>query len=225
MIEHLWSTPVLRENAPFSTEQIAELAKYAKSESNLFKESPIPHSIADVNVSNRYQFNLLKAPHASRAPEPVWSLLKKYVDKTYRDFIRDVHGVGNADEIRYVARFLPVHYETINRRTMPHYHHTCDHVMCIYLETGNKRVPASERDPKYGDGELILCDPRPMGSFPFWEKTKIIDPYPGLCVMHPSRVWHETNPFTSQGDRTLLAITLRIESHNYTDLYEPLNVL
>ena len=222
MLEHLWSTPLFSENAPFTQEEIAVLAEYARTESNLFKADPIPHPIVDTTLISRYQFNLLREPHASRAPEQVWSKLKTYIDTVYRQYLKDAYNVQNADEIKYVTRILPVHYDQLNRRTMPHYHHTCDHVMCLYLETGVGRIPAQERDPRFGDGELVLCDPRPMASFPFWEKIKIIDPHPGLCVLHPSRVWHETNPFTSQGDRTLLAVTLRVVSHNYTDLYEEL---
>jgi hypothetical protein len=42
---------------------------------------------------------------------------------------------------------------------------------------------------------------------------------PGLAVLHPSRVWHETNPFVGTGHRSLLAVTLRVASHNYGDLY------
>jgi hypothetical protein len=58
-----------------------------------------------------------------------------------------------------------------------------------------------------------------MAGFPFWEKLRHIETYPGLVVIHPSRVWHESNPFNAQGTRTLLVVTLRVASHNYCELY------
>ncbi len=58
-----------------------------------------------------------------------------------------------------------------------------------------------------------------MAGFPFWEKVHYIETFPGLVVLHPSRGWHETNPFNAQGDRVLLVVTLRVMSHNYSDLY------
>ena len=224
MIEYLWPTPIFMNKAPFTEAEIKSLAEFAKSENTLFKQNPISHDLVDAGVPIRYQFNLLSEPYNSRAPKNEWNKLQSYIDTTYREYLTEAYGVKNASEIKYVARILPVHYNTPNQRTMPHYHHTCDHVMCIYLEVGKNRTPYAERDIRVGDGELILCDPRPMASFPFWEKTRQFETQPGLCIMHPSRLWHETNPFTSDGDRVLLAITLRVVSHNYNDLYKEMHV-
>ena len=93
-------------------------------------------------------------------------------------------------------------------------------MLCLYLDCGNDRIPPEDRDWTVGDGELLLQDPRPMAGFPFWEKVRYIETFPGLVVLHPSRVWHETNPFNApSGQRTLLVVTLRVASHNYTELY------
>eukprot|EP01036_Dinobryon_divergens_P016893 gene16893-22920_t len=97
-------------------------------------------------------------------------------------------------------------------RTPPHYHHTCDHVLCLYLDCGQDRPSRDTLTREMGDGELVLQDPRPMAGFPFWEKTKYIYTTPGLAVLHPSRVWHETNPFVGTGHRSLLAFRIKTQA-------------
>lgn len=222
MVEMLWPTPVFYEQAPFNPEELKKLAEYARSEREIFTNNPRPCTLPDVDTPLKYQFNLLQNESNERAPQAEWSKFKKYIDTVYRGYLENVYGVRNAKDIRYVCRVLPVHYTT-GQRTQPHYHHTCDHVLCLYLEVGENRTPTNERDRLRGDGELILCDPRAMASFPFWEKTRTYDPSPGFCLMHPSQVWHETNTFNSEGDRTLFAVTFKVISHNYTDLYEELH--
>jgi hypothetical protein len=222
MIEYLWPTPVLREEAPFADEEIQSLCAFAKRARALFNAGGSTCSLPDVDMTLSHQFNLLMEPYRALAPQPVFARLQDYIDEVYRRYLREALGVRNAQEIEFVARILPVVHRERGRRTLPHYHHTCDHVLCVYLETGSNRKPFAERERSVGDGELILCDPRPMASFPFWEKTRFIDPFPGLAILHPAPIWHETNTFTSEGSRTLLAITLRVTSHNYTDLYRPL---
>lgn len=222
MIEYLWPTPVLREMGPFNDGDLAAFADFSRKARALFEAGGTQCTLPDVDMSLAYQFNAMQEPYRSLAPQPQFAALEGYIDEVYRRYMREALGVRNASEVRYVARILPVVYGAKGRRVLPHYHHTCDHVMCLYLETGVNRKPMAQRDRRIGDGELILCDPRPMASFPFWEKTRMIDPVPGLVVLHPSQVWHETNAFTSDGDRTLFAITLKVTSHNYTDLYQPL---
>jgi mannose-6-phosphate isomerase-like protein (cupin superfamily) len=224
MIEHLWTTPVLTDLAPFNEAELARLASFAKEARALFDSGATQSTLPQVDTRLKFQFNALLEPYASLAPKAEFDALQRYVDSTYRQYMREALGVQNSEEVEYVCRILPVNFGKKWRRVPPHYHHTCDHVMCVYLETGTNRVPRKDRDSRIGDGELILCDPRPMASFPFWEKTRIYDPYPGMVILHPSQVWHETNPFTSDGDRTLLTITLKVISHNYCDLYTKLNL-
>ncbi len=222
MIEYLWPTPVMREVAPFAEDEIQALSKFAKHARDLFNAGASTCSLPVVDMRLTHQYNLLMEPYLELAPQPVFDRLRNYIDEVYRRYLREALGVRNAQEIEFVVRILPVVYLERGRRTLPHYHHTCDHVLCVYLETGENRRPFADRDRTGGDGELILCDPRPMASFPFWEKTRFIDPFPGLAILHPAPIWHETNTFTSEGSRTLLAATLRVTSHNYTDLYRPL---
>ena len=225
MITNLWPTPVFNDVAPFSPEEIDRLAVFAKNERILFNADPIPHPVATFLPSQKlilnYQFSLLENDRELRAPKYEWEKFKQYVDSCYRRYLAESYGLENTADIKYVCRVIPV-YQQPGERTLPHYHHTCDHVMCVYLKTGENKAPLNSREYNRGDGELILCDPRAMASFPFWEKIKKYDPYPGFCVIHPSQIWHETNTHHSDGDRILLVVTLRVESHNYKDLYQKL---
>jgi len=223
MINYLWPTPVLIETAPFGAQQMADLLAYTIKKLADKKANPPVNKLPDVHIKLRSHYNLFDAEHAEHAehaadaPE-VWHEFRRYVDKTYRDYLREAHKVANADELEIVARCVPGHTEA-GERTAPHYHHTCDHVLCLYLDCGQGRPNNDSTIRTTGDGELVLQDPRPMAGFPFWEKTRYIPTQPSLVVLHPSRVWHETNTFNASGHRTLLVVTLRVASHNYCDLY------
>ena len=221
MLEHLWSTPVLHESSPFGPEQLAELSRFTTERFANHKANPPKHSLPDVPVKLRTQLNLFQPEHEALAPK-VWGDFKCWVNRTYRRYLQEAHAVGNVNELAVLARCIPVCYRQ-GMRAQPHYHHTGDHVLCLYLDCGQGRSPPEGRDWTVGDGELLLQDPRPMAGFPFWEKVRAIETYPGLAVLHPARVWHETNPFNApRGERVLLVVTLRVASHNYTELYTPL---
>jgi hypothetical protein len=198
-----------------------ELKRHVLSRYEAFKASPPSYPLPEVGCALRPQFNLFSTVEEDGAP-PVWFEFRRWVDKTYRDYLTETTGMKNASDLKIVARAIPGHFKQREKRTPPHYHHTCDHVMITYLDCGENRTPYELRDWTIGDGELILQDPRPMGGFPFWDKVKYIDTNPGLVVIHPSRLWHETNGFHSDGDRVLIAVTMRVESHNYFDIYETL---
>ena len=217
MIEMLWPTPVLRQLSHWSQQELQDLKVFAMERFAHHKANPPDHGLPDVDVKVRLQLNLFHQVHEKRAPT-VWTRFRQWVDEQYRAYLLAAHGVRNAAELLVEARCIPVCYQP-GMRAQPHYHHTCDHVLCLYLDCGDGRSPPGERNWTVGDGELILQDPRPMAGFPFWEKVHYIETFPGLVVLHPSRIWHETNPFNAQGDRVLLVVTLRVMSHNYSDLY------
>ena len=220
MIDYLWPTPVLKDTAPWTHDEMEALRRFTVERFHNHKANPPEHGLPEVDVRLRVQLNLFHAEHESHAP-PVWHRFRRWVEETYRDYLLGAHGVRNARDLRIEARCIPVHYQP-GMRAQPHYHHTCDHVLCLYLDCGQGRSPPSARDWTVGDGELILQDPRPMAGFPFWEKVHYVETEPGLVVLHPSRLWHETNPFNAKGERTLLVVTLRVASHNYVDLYTEL---
>lgn len=220
MIDYLWPTPVLYDSAPWSEAEIEELRQFTVDRFHAHKTCPPVHGLPDVDVKLRVQLNLFHEHHELHAPD-VWIRFKQWVDGVYRKYLLEAHGVRNVHDLQVQARCIPVRYLP-GMRAQPHYHHTCDHVLCLYLDCGRGRSPPDQRDWTVGDGELILQDPRPMAGFPFWEKLRYIETFPGLVVLHPSRVWHETNPFNAQGERTLLVVTLRVMSHNYCDLYTDL---
>lgn len=221
MIEYWWPTPVYFGHLPFGADGIESLRRFAVARYDATQVDPPPYEVPQVGCNIQPHTNLFSTENEQFAP-PEWFALKNWIDSTYREYIAHTTGMKNVADLRFVARALPAVFRERGRRTMPHYHHTADHVMVVYLDCGKNRVDHARRNWRVGDGELVLQDPRPMASFPFWEKVKSIETYPGKVVMHPSRVWHESNGFHADGERTLLAITLRIESHNYTDLYRPL---
>jgi hypothetical protein len=220
MIEMFWPTPVLRDESPWTAAELAALRDFAAERFAYNKAHPQEHGLPEVDTRLRFQHNLFHPRHEERAPE-VWGQFKFWVDDLYRSYLREAYGVRNAKDLHIQARCTPAFNEP-GMRAQPHYHHTCDHVLCLYLDCGYGRSPPSQRDWAVGDGELILQDPRPMAGFPFWEKVRYIETRPGLVVLHPSRVWHETNPFNAQGNRVLLVVTLRVASHNYCELYTDL---
>ncbi len=220
MIEMFWPTPVLRDESPWTANELAGLRNFAVERFAHHKAHPREHGLPEVDTRLRFQHNLFHPQHEELAPE-VWGQFKSWVNDLYRGYLREAHGVRNANDLQIQARCIPVLNQP-GRRAQPHYHHTCDHVLCLYLDCGHGRSPPSDRDWAVGDGELILQDPRPMAGFPFWEKVRYIETRPGLVVLHPSRVWHETNPFNAQGTRVLLVVTLRVASHNYCELYTEL---
>jgi len=220
MIEMLWPTPVLRQASPWAPDELEALRLFTVERFDNHKANPPKHALPDIDMKLRTQLNLFSEEHERGAPE-VWSRFRAWVDTVYRDYIREAYRVRNAHELAIEARCIPVCYKP-GMRAQPHYHHTCDHVLCLYLDCGYDRTPYADREKNTGDGELVLQDPRPMAGFPFWEKTKYIETTPGLVVLHPSRIWHETNAFNAKGKRVLLVVTLHVVSHNYLELYEPL---
>ena len=220
MIDYLWPTPVLKDRAPWSDAEREALRQFAVQRFDNHHAHPPVHALPEVDMKLRVQLNLFQALHEAHAPA-VWSRFRLWVEDTYRRYLREAHGVRNAQDLRIEARCIPV-VQQPGMRSQPHYHHTCDHVLCLYLDCGKGRSPPDQRNWTVGDGELILQDPRPMAGFPFWEKVRYIETFAGLVVLHPSRVWHETNPFNAQGERTLLVVTLRVASHNYCELYTEL---
>jgi hypothetical protein len=221
MIEYWWPTPVFIDSLPFGADGIEALLKHTIERFEYSEKNPPQYETPQVGIKIQPHTNMFSEENEKTAP-PEWFQFKRWVDHVYRQYLAETTGMRNVADLKVVARAIPAHFTEDGRRTMPHYHHTADHVMVVYLDCGSNRKDAKDRNWRVGDGELILQDPRPMASFPYWEKIKMIETHAGKVVMHPSRVWHESNGFHADGARTLLALTLRVESHNYVDLYKPL---
>jgi hypothetical protein len=216
-IKQLWPTSVLQGQLGLPDEVNAALLKMAVRTFEQHQNEPA-HNTAPIVGDQKFraQHNLFGRELPSDEASAL-NLFRQAVDSAYRQYLKATCGVENVDEIRIVSRCIPGVLRP-GERTMPHYHHTCDHVACYYLDCGTDR-PQSGGYVKQGDGELLLQDPRHMGSFPFWEKLHWVKTDPGLFILHPAQVWHETNAFMASGQRVMLAVTLRVASHNYTDLY------
>lgn len=216
-LQQLWTTPVLSGQLDLTVDEMEGLKELGLRTAQAHKADPKPHTMPVIPGHGFiYHQNLLLRDDLSEHEEYCLGRLRSEIKLAYQAYLKAAYNVQNAEDFKIKVRIIPVTMEH-NERTLPHYHHTCDHVACLYVDCGNDRPDV--KNSKIGDGELLLQDPRPMASFPFWEKFERYPTHPGLFLIQPSRVWHETNSYQGHGTRLMYAITLRIESHNYTDLY------
>ena len=212
-----WPTPVHMGGSPFSEETMSALReaviwgqKTRMEVPPVFQQHPLPQ-VPSQTFRKSYNLFIEKLPTEFQKPiEEV----KTFVRGLYIQYLKEAYGIDGIDDLQISARcFGDVHVR--GERTSPHYHHTCDHVFVLYLDCGENR----ENKNKGGDGELVLQDPRLFSTFPFWDKVKTIDTRKGVCLLHPAYLWHESNAMNADGTRVVMVITLKTESHNYTDLY------
>lgn len=216
-LQQLWTTPVLSGQLDLNREDMERLKVVGLRAAKAHKQNPKRHSMPDIPGEGFiFHQNILMRDDLTEDEQQILGKLKTEIKLAYLAYLKAAYNVQNAAEFKIKVRVIPVTMDH-GERTLPHYHHTCDHVACLYVDCGNGRPNVT--NGKIGDGELILQDPRPMAGFPFWEKFERYSTFPGLFLIQPSRVWHETNSYQGQGTRLMYAITLRIESHNYTDLY------
>lgn len=220
-IQKLWPTPILVDRCPLPEPCMEKLKELVVWREGIRKENPVKHPLPVLEgMSLRPSYNLF----TESIPEQYTgylALFKSYVKTCYLSYLQESYKVGGLEDAKIVTRcfgsvLLP------GQRTKPHYHHTCDHVFVLYLDCGYNRQEKYSLENHRGDGELLMMDPRFFSSFPFWEKTHLIETTPGLMVLHPASVWHETNVMSAEGKRAVIVVTFRFESHNYKDLYCPL---
>ena len=92
MLEHLWSTPVLHEESPFTMDQLEELKQFTTERFRNHKAHPPRHALPDVPVKLRTQLNLFLPDHEMHAPV-VWFEFKRWVDRTYRAYLKEAHRI------------------------------------------------------------------------------------------------------------------------------------
>lgn len=214
-IQQWWPTPVFMETAPFPKETLESLSKLVQWQ---WREGQtISHPLPSVpNQTFRPTHNFF-AQDIPAEFIPAVTQLKSFIKPLYIEYLKRSYGVSGIADLKIDARCFG-DLQTKGERTFPHYHHTCDHVFVMYLHCGENR-PTSMAVDRKGDGELLLLDPRHFSTFPFWDKVKQVRTFEGLMLLHPASVWHETKTMNADGERTLVVVTLRTRSHNYTDAY------
>jgi hypothetical protein len=217
-IQQWWPTPVMTGRIPLQEAMLEDLKKLVQWRELLHRHNPKAHSLPQVPGHNfRSTYNLFAE---EQPPEfaPALQEFRGFVRSVYPEYLKQSYGVSGIDDASIEARCFG-NVQTRGQRTMPHYHHTCDHVMALYLDCGSNRGEFADQKNRQGDGELLIQDPRHFSSFPFWDKYKTIQTFNGLMVLHPASLWHESNVMTADGERVLIVVTLKMASHNYTDTY------
>lgn len=108
-------------------------------------------------------------------------------------------------------------------RTYPHYHQGIDIVLVHYLATGRGvDETLNSGSMRNSPHMMMMLDPRPVPTFPYWQKLHSIVPRVGLTVIHPGYLWHETNPFRFDGDRLCIVVNFNVLTNTYSELHRPL---
>lgn len=226
-IEHLWSTPVMQEHRTLPEKMRLDLIdalvirEKARDEVatwsqgfDEFMKSKQAYAITPYNLFSEADLALL--------PEQAESILafEKFACIMYRKYLKEALNIEQADTLGLHGRCFG-NVQEPGARTFPHYHQAMDHVMVHYLSVGE----AGQHQPKtrrHGNNALLMSDPRPAISYPYWEKVKSITPYKGLTVIHPAYVWHETNVYEGVGKRAAIVVNFQVITHNYIELQRDL---
>lgn len=142
---------------------------------------------------------------------------EKFACKQFREYLKEGVGVAQADDLKLTGRCFG-NVQEPGARTYPHYHQGMDGVLIHYLEMGDGGDTEAGRSVRHGSHALLLQDPRPVPSYPYWEKVLSVAPYQGLTLIHPAYLWHESNPWRGNGKRVVIVVNFKVASHNYVEL-------
>ena len=208
-------------SSPFTNVFLQNLKALVLWREKLRDHKPHPHPLPVLPQQKmRTSYNLF-AEEVPQNHSQELNQLKQFIRETYGIYLSRAYNVSGLESARVNARCFG-NVQRRGQRTYPHYHHTCDHVFVLYLDCGYNRGEAASVVNRSGDGELLLQDPRHFSSFPFWEKIRQVNTYPGLMLLHPAFLWHETNTMFADGERVVLIVTLKMMSHNYSEIYTSL---
>jgi len=216
-IDHLWPTPVAVTQSvlpPEVTETLIAhlLARDALKTKVSLGGLPFKRYVDSGDFYNEIHYNLFACPEDAPEYDAIRHF-EKYACEAFRNYLRAGFGVENAETVELSARcFGHIHYPGI--RTFPHYHQASDGVLVHYLkveDTPNNRDPLS----------LILLDPRGAPNYPWTGKMHTINPTQGTTVCHPSYVWHETNEWTGESFRALIAVNFKVIGHGHETQFKP----
>jgi hypothetical protein len=132
---------------------------------------------------------------------------------TMREFLREGFAAPDWENVALSARCFG-HIHRPGLRTFPHYHQASDLVLVHYLRVED--TPA-DREPL----SLILLDPRGAPNYPWVGKMHTINPTRGTTVCHPSYLWHETNEWTGDSYRALIAVNFKVIGHGHETQFKP----
>lgn len=224
-LRNLWPTPVLDFIQPLPPDTRAALIRL------LLKKDQEHHKMDETNPDfhafmrskgfySTSHYNLFD--ETDLHPEgPAILEFEKYACEAFRAYLREAFQIPDANSVKLVGRCFG-NVQTTGARTMPHYHQGIDGVLVHYLELGFGDDPEQNKSPRHGSQALLLMDPRPAPTYPYWEKVDSISPQMGLTVITPGYLWHETNPFRHQGIRACLVVNFQVLTNTYGELHRPM---
>lgn len=196
-IKQLWPCNLLIDNVEISDEdnlKLVELAeKYAKK---------YPHHYeADIVKKDKIGYNFLNEDH------PVVKKLERYVKtRTYTIMKSE----GFIDPFSYDLECLVTSWRfEPGKRANPHTHGGCDYVGVYYADLDvNEDTGSNFLVPK---SRLVMVDPISMRSRALNHNQNFtIIPRPKLFVMHPSYLFHTSEPYEGTKPKTFFVFMIKV---------------
>jgi hypothetical protein len=134
--------------------------------------------------------------------EPITAAVRQFIGAGLKD--------PAADQRQLAVRGFARSYAP-GGRIVPHTHFDADAVVSIYLQTGEL--------PERPAADLILIDPAVRG-YPFRAPLHRIAVHPGMAVIFPGYVLHETDP--SPSVRVIAGLEYKVIAHDMDKIFTPI---
>jgi len=143
-----------------------------------------------------------------RSPCPGVQAYRKLLHQRMKAYLKaeghpESHTVG-------IDTFMFARVMKKGERSKVHCHRGCDYVAVFYadLDVTDSGDPAVMRD---AGGRFMVIDPVSYRSRAFnHTQNHIISPHPGMLIIHPSHVFHESEAYQGERDRVLVVANMRL---------------
>lgn len=130
-IKPYWSTPVAELDLNIPEDMRVSLIKFVASSG--YGTTMGTHDGVSTQVFEQNQYNMFSVAKEN----PIMAEWENICSEMMRYYIARSHNIPNADQINLEARAFG-NMQTAGRRTYPHYHHSFDFVMIVYLTLGGE---------------------------------------------------------------------------------------
>lgn len=199
-LEQIWATPVAQFDLASNPEAMARITLAAH-------RYHYGRAKRDAAFAQRTGRHIISRPDLLEGLTPedrAW--LADQASDAVREFLRTGLGDKLAAERTLAVRGFARAYEP-GERIVPHTHFDCDVVVSIYLATGTEAA------------DLLLLDPVVRG-FPYRAPFHRIPVRPGLCIVFPAHVAHETDP--SPEVRIIAGLEFKVIGHDMSKTFTTL---
>jgi len=225
VIAQMWPTPVAQQQIdlpePMRKALIEVLKRKDAQRGDLAKRAPDFHVfMKDKGFYATSHYNLFDEADAHPEREAIL-MFERVACLAAREYLAHALELREARDVQLAGRCFG-NVQRTGDRTLPHYHQGVDFVLVHYLTVGHGADVEASSTPRNGPHALLLLDPRPVPTFPYWEKVHAIQPRIGLTVLTPGYLWHETNPFRFDGDRVCIVVNFNVITNTYAELHRPM---